>query len=492
MTRAACVAILIGLCRLAAADAGAEPTPAPATGTGAGTGAAPGAAGARSPATSTAAPKRGPWRMAPALGSPAWVRVELEHLLRFEHLADDFRADAEGDVTALSLRTVLLAEVTSDSVRAGVEIEDSRVFASDGLVFTTALVNPVELLQAYVGGASEDALREGDHFDVRLGRITLDLGSRRLVSRNLFRNTINGFTGVDATWTSPAGHGVRGFAVLPVTRLPDEAARLKDLDVELDEENSDALLWAAAYATPMLAGETHLEAFVLGFHERDGELATRDRQLVTGSLRWFRKPAPGQLDFEVEVMPQVGTAHATTAADDTASLGHRALSTHAELGIRPDVAWRPRLAVQHDYASGDLDPDDDSLERFDPLFGSRRFELGPTGIYGPFLRSNMHSPGLRISFAPSATIDAVAGYRLHWLASRRDAWIVAGLRDPSGGSGRYVGELAEGVLRWHPLGPNLTVEGGGAYLRRGTFARTAPGGRPDPSAYVYAQLVLLI
>ena len=42
--------------------------------------------------------------------------------------------------------------------------------------------------------------------------------------------------------------------------------------------------------------------------------------------------------------------------------------------------------------------------RFDTLYGARRFDFGPTSIYGPFIRSNLNSPALRLFFKPEKTI----------------------------------------------------------------------------------------
>lgn len=225
-------------------------------------------------------------------------------------------------------------------------------------------------------------------------------------------------------------------------------------------------------------------------HERDGDVASRNRQLVTVGARWFRKPAAGTVDFDLEVIPQVGSSRASTAMDDTVDLEQRALSSHAELGISAVMPWKPRFVLQHDYASGDREPADGSNERFDPLFGARRFDFGPTGIYGAFARSNIQTPGFRVSVAPTSKLEAFASYRLFWLASGTDAWTTAGIRDSMGDSGTFLGEHLEVMVRWSPWPKNLSLEGGAAYLRRGQFAKTAPDTRTSNVGYVYTQLTI--
>jgi hypothetical protein len=69
-------------------------------------------------------------------------------------------------------------------------------------------------------------------------------------------------------------------------------------------------------------------------------------------------------------MPQLGRARATAADDDTTDLAHRAFSSHVELGATFAHAWPPRVAVLHDYATGDRDPADDACERFDRRVGA--------------------------------------------------------------------------------------------------------------------------
>jgi hypothetical protein len=284
-------------------------------------------------------------------------------------------------------------------------------------------------------------------------------------------------------WTSPGKHVLRSFAATPVTSLPSSGDALSHNEVDLDKENTDALLWGGFYGSPKLFAGTRLEVYAVGFHERDGEIASRNRQLLTLGARWFRKPAVGQLDFRIELFPQLGTSRATTMMEDTTDLHHRAFSSDAAIGITADMPWRPRFAFEYDFASGDRNPDDNRNNTFDPLFGERRFDFGPTGIYGPFIRSNIHTPGLRISAVPAKTMQAVVGYRLFWLASSTDAWAPAGDRDRTGSSGSFLGEQVEVMTRWTPI-PNLQLEIGGAYLRAGNFAKAFDTGN---AAYLYTQ-----
>ena len=149
--------------------------------------------------------------------------------------------------------------------------------------------------------------------------------------------------------------------------------------------------------------------------------------------------------------------------------------------------------MQFDFASGDDDPDDGDNNRFDTLFGARRFDFGPTGIYGPFARGNLVTPGLRLQLVPAKRVTSFVAFRSYWLADRNDTWTTAGLRDPAGGSGRYLGSQLEIRARWNLLPGNLKLEAGYAHVFDGRFMRDAPGANDQGDLdYVYTQLVVAL
>ena len=87
----------------------------------------------------------------------------------------------------------------SDWLSLEAEFQDSRAYLEDdNTPVGTGLVNTAELLRAYLD-LSFDGPFGGAH-ELQLGRLTMDIGSRRLVARNRFRNTSNAFTGVDWRW----------------------------------------------------------------------------------------------------------------------------------------------------------------------------------------------------------------------------------------------------------------------------------------------------
>jgi len=423
-------------------------------------GSAPGAdvAEQAEPAASSSAADP-PLRMGQAL--PPWLDVQLSHRSRVEALSPSLRGTPGGD-RALFLRTLLRLRVGSDTVHGVIEGIDARRYGQTWL--GTSLVDPVDLLQAnlVVHVPRSDP---AERLSLRLGRMTLDVGSRRLVARNRYRNTINAFTGVDVRWQGETDR-VRLFAVSPVKRRPTDSDALARNALELDREHLGTWL-LGAQAGLGRPSEGALELLILGLVEADTDtLATRDRRLVTTSLRWVYDPAPGRVDYEVEAVLQGGRSRAETTSDQDQA--HRAGFVHAHLGYTFDHPVRPRIAASVDLASGDNTASDARYRRFDTLFGARRFAYGPTGVYGAFARSNLMSPELRASVRPHARVSGFVAVRPAWLASPHDAWVGVS-STPAGG--RHLGTQAETRVRWEALPQNLRVEGGLAWLELGASGR---------------------
>ncbi len=419
--------------------------------------------------------KAEPWKLGKAVGLPDWLELGGQFRARYESLDEQFRAGLSGSAQGVFTRTTLRGTARVDWFEGSLELIDSRQFdVPDDLPLDTTIVDTLDVLQAYVGARFGDVWQEKDKLNVLLGRHTMDVGSRRLVARNSFRNTINAFTGVNATWESAAGDGIRAFYVLPVQRLPSDLEDLQDNEVEFDEERSQVQFYGVHGTKANLVGSVRGELYAFGLDEEDGrDLATRNRDIWTFGTRFLQKPKAGALDFELEAAYQTGTSRSGSGASNTTDLDHRAEFVHASAGYLWDADLDPRLEVLFDYASGDDDPTDGDVNRFDTLFGARRFEFGPTGIFGAFARSNILSPGLRLTMKPTQSTRFMITDRAWYLASDQDAWTTSGLVDPAGDSGDYVGNMVEASLRWEATS-NLSVEAGVAHLFAGEFVDDAP------------------
>lgn len=426
-----------------------------------------------------------PWRLAPALDFPAWLEIRGSHRTRYETLDHQYRAGHTGSDEIVSFQTLLLADFKFQNFGATAELLDARVaLANANTSFDASLVNTLEPIQAFVSA------RAANH-ELRLGRQTMEIGSRRLVSIPSF-SAPNSFTGARMLSSFPK-FALQLFYTLPTLRDPSDTPSLLDHDIEFDHESFDAQFWGAHTRWPLFAETAAIEAYAMGLHETDSPShPTRDRQLVTPGLRFSRSPFQGRFDFEAETIVQFGQSRATSAPGDRADLHHLAHFEHLEGGFTFHHQWRPRVAAMFDYASGDENPADGTNNRFDTLFGARRFEHGATSLYGPFARSNIKSPGLVFAAQPHRTVDVTLFNRLYWLASRTDAWTAANLRDPSGRSGSFLGEQLEARVRWEILPGNLRLELGGAHLFRGHFVDRVPN---SPAAghdlnYAYASIDL--
>jgi hypothetical protein len=442
----------------------------------------------------SAAQETKPWRIESAVDSFDGLSVGGSYRLRYETLNHPYRSGATGSDEILVGRLLLNARFTVQNFYANFELEDARQeLADSGTALGTDSVNTLEPLQALIGMRFDDVFAPGARLDVSAGRMTIDVGSRRLVSRNNFRNTINAYTGVHALWKSVDGFEARAFYVRPVQRKPSDFASLLDNDNELDSESSDVSLWGLFGAAPELFGQVKGDAYLYGMRTRDhAGIPAADRDLYTPGFRLYKTPAPHSWDFETELAYQFGTSRLSTAATDTNDLQHRAGFFHGEVGYTLSGAMSPRLELSYDYASGDDDPNDNENNRFDTLYGSRRFDFGPTGIYGAFARSNINSPGLRIEAKPLPTLSGMFGYRAVWLASDRDQYTTARLQDRSGNSGDFVGHQLEAQVQYSVLPGNLVLEFGAAYLAHGRFLEDAPNAPNEgDTTYLYASAMAI-
>ena len=308
-----------------------------------------------------------------AVGAPDELKLSGTFRVQIEGIDGQFRPTAARADRLLTFRTTLAAEYDAGPVRAGAEMWDARaVLQEPNSSAGTGEVNALELVQAYLG------FDIGHHTTLDAGRMTLDIGSRRLVSRQNFRNTTNAFTGIHLHHDRPGGSRFDAFWTMPQIRLPSDRDGIQSNRVEFDRETTDLQFFGASYEMP-IGANLRFEAFAYGLSERDAPgYQTANRHLATPGARLYRKPAKSALDFDAELTGQFGRARRSNDAADLLDRRVRAWATHAEVGYTFATAWQPRIAVAYDQGSGN--GRGQGIGRFDTLYGARRFDFGPTSL----------------------------------------------------------------------------------------------------------------
>lgn len=416
---------------------------------------------------------------------PPVFSLSGDHRTRYERLSNQFRAGLDGVAGALMLRTRVSAELDAGHFRLRAELQDSRAHLADSVAaLTTSMVNPLELLQAHVEIPLDGLLQRESRSVLRAGRLTMDIGSRRLVSRNRFRNTSDGFTGVEWQWTGAGESRVRAFYTLPVERRV--SGNILGNSPRLDKEWSSVRFRGVHVSRPDLPWGDRGEIYYYGLSEADAPgLATADRRLHTIGVRFHRPATTAGFDYEIESAFQFGRSRASRSA--TVDLTHVAHFQHIGAGYTFAAPGTPRLQLQFDHASGDRDPADGRNNRFSSLYGSRSFEHGPSGIHGAFARANVTTPGVRLTLGPRSGVNLTGSARGYWLASSADEWTTAGIANTGGRSVRHVGTLWELIGGWEPVAARVRLEAGLVRLTAGDLMKNAGKGN---ATYTFAQTTL--
>ncbi len=414
-----------------------------------------------------------PWSLHDALNAPDDLKLSASFRLRFDTIDGQARPGFNASDDTINLRTTIFAEYQTGPFRLGTEFYDSRAyFANARTPITANEVNAAEFVQGYVAFDLHKPFGEESEATLQAGRFVLNLGSRRVIAADDYRNTTNGYTGIRADLALKGGIKATAVYVLPTLRLPDDLPALLDNKLAPDRESFDAVLWGGVVSQTEAIGKAHAELSFYHFGERDrAERPTRDRSLNTLGFRIFREPGPSKIDFEVETMYQWGQASINTAATST-TLAVSATFVHADIGYSFAAPWKPRFSLRFDRASGDgRGP---TFGRFDSLFGMRRAEIAPSGLYNIVGRANLLSPAFRIEVKPSKSTEVFAHYRPLWLASRTDSFSTSNLRNATGQSGNFAGHQFETRWRQWLVVDALRFEANLVYLAKGRFLTTAP------------------
>ncbi|MEX2493610.1 MAG: alginate export family protein [Nitrospirales bacterium] len=414
-----------------------------------------------------------------ALRLPDWVDLGIENRTRFESLDHPWRSTASVGGGRTDSQVALRSRVRlglggNGPIRFLFEGQDSRVYGDEigGFVNNTT-VNEWDILQLFGSWTAENLLGSGLRTDLHFGRMTLDVGSRRFIARNDFRNTANAFDGLHWQIAKDKRWRVRAFLVEPVIR--DE--------VQLDEQNKNFLLWGVYLENHQIPW-MKFNVFYYGLNDQRFADNNLHRTYGTYGLRLFKSSAKSEFDYEFEGAVQVG---------HLGQVDHFAYNPHAHVGYTFDVPWSPRFLVLYTYVSGTRTPGGSQSETFDPLFGARRFDLMPTGIFGPFLRSNISSPGWRLIVRPAKSWKVQLKHRFWYLAQSRAENGGILLQDPTGSAGNYLGHDLEFRVQWM-ISHNLDFDVGyvhwfkGSYFDRLPASANLPQGGNKDTDYFYLSM----
>jgi len=403
-----------------------------------------------------------PWKLQEAVGAPDALKLSGSFRARYETLDNTFRAGDDSD-NLISLRTLIFAEYDTGQYRIGGELQDSRAYRAhaNGPISANE-VNTFEPIQAYVARDFTAPFGAGSEASLLFGRTTLNLGSRRLVAADDFRNATNGYTGLRFDAKTADGFATTLIYMLPQVRLPEDKASVLNNEFHLDKESFDQVIWGGVASKSLGKGRPLLEASFYGFDEKDAPgRATRDREFFTAGLRIIKDPAVGAFDYEAEVMHQWGDISASTAANAVA-LDVSAQFYHLDAGYSFEGAGKVRASVEYDYASGE--DANASYGRFDTLFGMRSADFGPSGIYAAIGRTNLETIGVRLEANPTKRLNAHITYRSLWAASETDSFSTTGVRAPAGYNDDHAGEQIETRIRYWLIPEEVRVDLNGVLL----------------------------
>jgi len=346
----------------------------------------------------------------------------------------------------------------NEHLRVFIQLQDSRVFGSEG--------NTVGLTSGYNADTTFD-VHQG-YFDVkklfdlpltvRVGRQEIVWGDHRVIGNFVWSNVGRVFDGGRFLWDTDSIHAEVIAAKVDENGFFGNSGKVAGTV----DGNSDETMYAAQLAFKKLIPSALLELMYIQKNDQDSTsnsaiangyavssaAAADPTGLGSGNviIHDFGVRIDGKLpnfdavDYTIESHAQVG---------EYGDQDQQAWAFAGRTGYTfKDVAWKPRLGFEYDFASGDDDQTDNDHETFDNLYPTNHWQ-GNYGFIDLLSWQNVHDFRGNLKVAPTSKMTAQVDYHYYLLAEEEDGWYLAagGLATarPAGGFTSNDNNLAQEV-----------------------------------------------
>ncbi len=297
---------------------------------------------------------------------------------------------------------------------------------------------------------------ERGRLTLRAGRQELAYGSQRLVSVRDGPNVRRSFDLARAILEAGAWRA-DAFVGRPVEVDPGF----------FDDGAIDGESFWGLYSTGPVVDGLRADVYYLGLDRHDATFDQGTKNELRHSIGTRAFGEFSGLDYNFEALVQWG---------EFGSGEIRGWTVASDTGFTfEDLPLSPRIGLKANVQSGDRDPDDSSLETFNPLYPRGKY-FGETGTLGPVNLRDLH-PTLRVHPTDRVTLDA--GWVFYWRQSLDDGVYDNGtnvLASGVGTSERRIGSEVSFTLDWS-LGRHVSVGAAYGHFFDGPFLQEVGLGR---------------
>jgi len=419
--------------------------------------------------------------------SNLWVTTQER--LRVEYRSNNYTFDssvsADTDTFLLQRARLGLGAKACDWFKVYGELQDAREeFSQRDINGTNPNIDEdtIDWRQGWVELANYQEFPVG----LKIGRQELSYGDERLIGAFDWSNVGRVFDSVKARWQAKQ------------CWVDFFYANVVNNNVTSGNDNSfdDHTYWQdhfyGLYGHTAAVPNHSWDLYGLYRNKTDAQYNGPAREIYTLGTRFESTAKMKPWDYYAEVAGQFGHIDGPGGKffgqTTSNSVSQCALAAVVGGGYAFDVAWKPRLGLEYNYASGDSDPNDDVDGTFDNLYPTNHKFYGFMDL---FSWKNVHNPHATLSVVPLKNLTLQLDGNLFWLAESRDSWYRANQqqirRDATGNANTFVGSEIDFTASY-TFHKRVRLQAGYSHFFTGDFV--ADTGTHSDADFAYGQITL--